>query len=126
MFFVKQKTAYEMRISDWSSDVCSSDLEETVGNVDQQDAVGLQHAGIDADRFPGQQVERDRVRRKAVDDQYVATPRRLLRQFEPRIAEDDRLARRAMGEEGELGRIGRNRSAERLGGTGEVRTCRIR
>src|SRR3546814_7271218 len=25
-FFFKQKTAYEMRISDWSSDVCSSDL----------------------------------------------------------------------------------------------------
>src|SRR3546814_18887186 len=27
-FFFKQKTAYEMRISDWSSDVCSSDLSE--------------------------------------------------------------------------------------------------
>src|SRR3546814_3346372 len=27
-FFFKQKTAYEMRISDWSSDVCSSDLNE--------------------------------------------------------------------------------------------------
>src|SRR3546814_18363337 len=27
MFFFKQKTAYEMRISDWSSDVCSSDLQ---------------------------------------------------------------------------------------------------
>src|SRR3546814_3342875 len=27
-FFYKQKTAYEMRISDWSSDVCSSDLVE--------------------------------------------------------------------------------------------------
>src|SRR3546814_1511680 len=26
MFFFKQKTAYEMRISEWSSDVCSSDL----------------------------------------------------------------------------------------------------
>src|SRR3546814_5295994 len=26
LFFIKQKTAYEMRISDWSSDVCSSDL----------------------------------------------------------------------------------------------------
>src|SRR3546814_5044832 len=26
VFFFKQKTAYEMRISDWSSDVCSSDL----------------------------------------------------------------------------------------------------
>src|SRR3546814_7319930 len=28
LFFFKQKTAYEMRISDWSSDVCSSDLLE--------------------------------------------------------------------------------------------------
>src|SRR3546814_11513482 len=27
-FFFKQKTAYELRISDWSSDVCSSDLRE--------------------------------------------------------------------------------------------------
>src|SRR3546814_9849114 len=30
-FFFKQKTAYEMRISDWSSDVCSSDLRDEVG-----------------------------------------------------------------------------------------------
>src|SRR3546814_7340738 len=30
-FFFKQKTAYEMRISDWSSDVCSSDLQRHVG-----------------------------------------------------------------------------------------------
>src|SRR3546814_5740942 len=30
VFFFKQKTAYEMRISDWSSDVCSSDLGEHV------------------------------------------------------------------------------------------------
>src|SRR3546814_3383169 len=29
LFFFKQKTAYEMRISDWSSDVCSSDLAGT-------------------------------------------------------------------------------------------------
>src|SRR3546814_18200183 len=29
VFFFKQKTAYEMRISDWSSDVCSSDLKTT-------------------------------------------------------------------------------------------------
>src|SRR3546814_9588954 len=34
-FFFKQKTAYEMRISDWSSDVCSSDL--TVPLVISQD-----------------------------------------------------------------------------------------
>src|SRR3546814_3583693 len=30
-FFFKQKTAYERRISDWSSDVCSSDLEAKTG-----------------------------------------------------------------------------------------------
>src|SRR3546814_6888632 len=29
--FFKQKTAYEMRISDWSSDVCSSDLDRRIG-----------------------------------------------------------------------------------------------
>src|SRR3546814_8674061 len=29
-FFFKQKTAYEMRISDWSSDVCSSDLDDVI------------------------------------------------------------------------------------------------
>src|SRR3546814_6964970 len=32
-FFFKQKTAYEMRISDWSSDVCSSDLFPGVSNA---------------------------------------------------------------------------------------------
>src|SRR3546814_6989837 len=38
VFFFKQKTAYEMRISDWSSDVCSSDLSRT------PDAPALLHA----------------------------------------------------------------------------------
>src|SRR3546814_3987968 len=32
-FFFKQKTAYEMRISDWSSDVCSSDLGALLGGL---------------------------------------------------------------------------------------------
>src|SRR3546814_5984364 len=37
-FFFKQKTAYEMRISDWSSDVCSSDLvpEASVPHMENQ------------------------------------------------------------------------------------------
>src|SRR3546814_7074831 len=35
-FFFKQKTAYEMRISDWSSDVCSSDL-RAVTAIDDDD-----------------------------------------------------------------------------------------
>src|SRR3546814_2650707 len=33
LFFFKQKTAYEMRISDWSSDVCSSDLPRIKGGA---------------------------------------------------------------------------------------------
>src|SRR3546814_6793226 len=53
VFFCKQKTAYEMRISDWSSDVCSSDLfddpragEHVAGD---RDAVADQMAGpVDA------------------------------------------------------------------------------
>src|SRR3546814_11786618 len=40
MFFFKQKTAYDMRIRDWSSDVCSSDLLERADAVDQP-AAGL-------------------------------------------------------------------------------------
>src|SRR3546814_20035569 len=47
-FFFKQKTAYEMRISDWSSDVCSSDLRQRrleiprSGNVQPAHLRGLQ------------------------------------------------------------------------------------
>src|SRR3546814_987986 len=36
MCFFKQKTAYEMRISDWSSDVCSSDLRDQETDEDLQ------------------------------------------------------------------------------------------
>src|SRR3546814_2263105 len=42
-FFFKQKTAYEMRISDWSSDVCSSDL------LDGHAAEIAQAIGVDAE-----------------------------------------------------------------------------
>src|SRR3546814_5904558 len=40
LFFFKQKTAYEMRISDWSSDVCSSDLSDPRG---QGRRLGMAH-----------------------------------------------------------------------------------
>src|SRR3546814_8995250 len=43
-FFFKQKTAYEMRISDWSSDVCSSDLFRS-------DRVGSAHRDFHARRI---------------------------------------------------------------------------
>src|SRR3546814_4118118 len=38
-FFFKQKTAYEMRISDWSSDVCSSDLRIVIARGNAFDVV---------------------------------------------------------------------------------------
>src|SRR3546814_9780350 len=41
IFFFKQKTSYEMRISDWSSDVCSSDLQAV---VDRHMAGGIEAA----------------------------------------------------------------------------------
>src|SRR3546814_2977596 len=44
-FFFKQKTAYEMRISDWSSDVCSSDLRQGAPNVGIEVNVGAQRLG---------------------------------------------------------------------------------
>src|SRR3546814_8600386 len=43
-FFFKQKTAYEMRISDWSSDVCSSDLAKIV--VGARSALFLPYAHL--------------------------------------------------------------------------------
>src|SRR3546814_6091412 len=39
-FFFKQKTAYEMRISDWSSDVCSSDLRDRSAEMAAVPGVG--------------------------------------------------------------------------------------
>src|SRR3546814_16056987 len=42
-FFFKQKTAYEMRISDWSSDVCSSDLMTRENVTDYR--LGMTHYG---------------------------------------------------------------------------------
>src|SRR3546814_20058163 len=50
-FFFKQKTAYEMRISDWSSDVCSSDL--------RQDS-NLRPSGPKPDALPGCATPRGR------------------------------------------------------------------
>src|SRR3546814_1067105 len=57
IFFFKQKTAYEMRISDWSSDVCSSDLGQqsryvsmpstlTVNNTETYEAACIAGLGI--------------------------------------------------------------------------------
>src|SRR3546814_7931468 len=59
-FFFKQKTAYEMRISDWSSDVCSSDLTSRRQLLARIGAalvmgfavVGMHYTGMAAASFP--------------------------------------------------------------------------
>src|SRR3546814_6195803 len=59
LFFFKHKTAYEMRISDWSSDVCSSDLDQDVSDELEAQCQGegivrtVVYA-IDADDIDGQ------------------------------------------------------------------------
>src|SRR3546814_16500601 len=60
-FFVKQKTAYEMRMSDWSSDVCSSDLEIVAGQRRQHRRVAAPRIGDRRDRLVDRtrDVERD-------------------------------------------------------------------
>src|SRR3546814_5360377 len=40
-FFCKQKTAYEMRISDWSSDVCSSDLDDRIARRNRREYIAV-------------------------------------------------------------------------------------
>src|SRR3546814_9566295 len=46
-FFFKQKTAYEMRISDWSSDVCSSDLQAVLPSMPDAAQAAANWQGID-------------------------------------------------------------------------------
>src|SRR3546814_5466338 len=67
-FFFKQKTAYEMRISDWSSDVCSSDLPEQLRGVG-----GLEGAGRNA--------EFERVERHARQEAAAARIGEVRRQI---------------------------------------------
>src|SRR3546814_7014396 len=75
--FFKQKTAYEMRISDWSSDVCSSDLLHHAGG-----APGKRYVGS-PDRLRGTAAAMRRIRPEP--DEHCASRRRLDRSEERRV-----------------------------------------
>src|SRR3546814_5811628 len=71
-FFFKQKTAYEMRISDWSSDVCSSDLQIVAVEQFTGQAAGAHSLdGIEATGGVGQ----DRSEERRVGKECVSTCR---------------------------------------------------
>src|SRR3546814_6073935 len=62
--FFKQKTAYEMRISDWSSDVCSSELRSALAIVETDVETGMRVARDDvAGRIVDLEVGHLKVRR---------------------------------------------------------------
>src|SRR3546814_5814835 len=62
-FFFKQKTAYEMRISDWSSDVCSSDLARARVDLPRAHAAPRRRARHRPDEPQERHAARDRLHR---------------------------------------------------------------
>src|SRR3546814_16800827 len=107
VFFFKQKTAYEMRISDWSSDVCSSDLAFVAQIVGHAVLAGAAAQGLD--QIGNLQIGEDLGGGGAGDVEDLAANRqdrlrlaiaRLLGRAAGRIA----LADEAIGARGTLGR----------------------
>src|SRR3546814_16002939 len=103
-FLFKQKTAYEMRISDWSSDVCSSDLPAPIYSGAVADRRRSRHAAAQ---------RRAQFRSAGLGDGGGA-------------ARDRAAARAAAAPFGDAGRAMRGRSEERRVGQVCVSTCRSR
>src|SRR3546814_6549253 len=59
LFFCKQKTAYEWRISDWSSDVCSSDLQIALRGLRERVAARPRGCAIGVERPGHHRVDAD-------------------------------------------------------------------
>src|SRR3546814_4638041 len=97
VFFSKQKTAYEMRISDWSSDVCSSDL------PDRKHATG---AGLHH------------------HDPFMGSHRQDLQDRQRRVLAGE--AEASAGQTGVMDAPGEDRSEERRVGQACVSTCSSR
>src|SRR3546814_1565037 len=87
-FFFKQKTAYEMRISDWSSDVCSSDLRR------DRRGDGRGRVGDEAGRLGGGDMFQNDLQRRKIA--YQLGERAL---DEHRLTVEDRSEERRVGKE---------------------------
>src|SRR3546814_2580367 len=127
-FFFKQKTAYEMRISDWSSDVCSSDLAALVARVERlldvadikSDPLRFAEQGAGAVDLALQLLERrDRQARQVAC--LVRERRRLILQLLDLIVD---LLERARGGQDVLGVIAGIVDDPAHPGRGRDRHCR--
>src|SRR3546814_16494432 len=98
-FFFKQKTAYEMRISDWSSDVCSSDLDGA-------------HDGLGGGRCPRMARHGHKIPARRSECLFGGHARRRARPSSGRGVQTRECAAQA-----------RNRSKERRVGKECVSTC---
>src|SRR3546814_2203898 len=92
-FFFKQKTAYEMRISDWSSDVCSSDLLLEDLNPGQAKAVAHLDGPAVILAGPGAGKTKTLTRRAAMLVQNGVPPEKILLLTFSRASSKEMLAR---------------------------------
>src|SRR3546814_9795654 len=108
VFFFKQKTAYEMRISDWSSDVCSSDL-----HLAQEAGFRAGQPGLATDVF-GQAAACAWFRQRIAQAPLLAARREVEVEQGAAVARDG------------VAQLGGERSEARRVGKGSVSTCRSR
>src|SRR3546814_2236032 len=95
-FFYKQKTAYEMRISDWSSDVCSSDLRIEAGAavlVDRDRRAGDGRHPQRAEQRRQDQVDRDEGAHAVADRETAQEKRGDRRPGKPVRSEERRVGK---------------------------------
>src|SRR3546814_15283262 len=100
IFFFKQKTAYEMRISDWSSDVCSSDLSAHRA----REISGGSELTIDRDRDKNpvvalREIAEQTVRPRDIQDSLVGSLQKVVVDDDDTPAEISRSEERRVGKE---------------------------
>src|SRR3546814_1433983 len=80
--FCKQKTAYEMRISDWSSDVCSSDLEHDNRHIGGLGVTTQAATDLDPRHAFDHPIEEDEIRRIFLGEEHRILAVGGMRDFE--------------------------------------------
>src|SRR3546814_16993953 len=128
-FFFKQKTAYEMRISDWSSDVCSSDLVPQGISAEMiAEKWGISREDMDAFGAESQRRAEQATAEGRFENEIVGVTEKRLDKETGNIVESDELV---LKDEGirpgtTVETLANLRSEERRVGKEWVRTCSSR